>query len=81
MKKVSKLMGGAVEKLDTASCLLYGIKGTLDVTTAILKEVKQRPVRDMKPACKQGELFSFGFLPEENETLARICLGSLVETI
>jgi hypothetical protein len=79
--KMSKTMCSAAEKMDRASLLLYRIKADLDETAAIVKEIKQRPNWDIKPVCEQEELFSFVVLPEENETLARLCLGSLVETI
>jgi hypothetical protein len=79
--KTSKLMGRTEEKLEAAACLLHTIKTELDKTEVILNEVKQGPVWDIEPVYKQEELFSFVVLPEENETLARLCLDSLVETI
>jgi hypothetical protein len=80
-KKMGKTMDEAAEKLDRASFLLYGIKSGLDETAAVVKKIKEGPDFDIKPLCKQGELFSFGGLPEENKPLAKLCLGSLVETL
>jgi hypothetical protein len=75
-------MSRTTEKLDAASCLLHTIKTELDDTAAILQEARQgKNWGNIKPICKQGELFSIAVLPEENEALARLCLGSLVETI
>jgi hypothetical protein len=78
---MSELMRRTVEKLGVAACLLHTIKMELDKTVITLNRAKQDPKRDIKPVYKQKELFLCGFLPEENETLARLCLGSLVETI
>jgi hypothetical protein len=79
--KTSKLMGRTMENLDTAACLICEIKEGLDSATSILNEAKQGPNWDIEPLYKQEELFSFAVLPEETEILARVCLGSLVETI
>jgi hypothetical protein len=82
MKTMSKLMISATEKLDAVSFLLHTIKTDLDNVAVILQEAKQgKNWGNIKPICKQEELFSLAVLPEENETLARLCLNSLVETI
>jgi hypothetical protein len=81
MKTASELMVCTAEKLDIMACLLHTIKTELDDTAAILNEAKQGPNWDIEPVYKQEELFSFFVLPEENATLERLCLGSLVETI
>jgi hypothetical protein len=74
-------MGRTVEKLDAVACLLHTIKTELDDTAAILNEARQGSNWGIEPVHKQQELFSFVVLSEENVTLERLCLGSLVETI
>jgi hypothetical protein len=81
VKKTSKITSKTIKNLDTASHLLHEIKVDLDKTAAMVKEIKQGPYMNITPIYKQEELFSFVVLPEENETLKRVCLGSLVETI
>jgi hypothetical protein len=68
-----------LEKLNKVAALLQETKADLDKVMDIEKEIRQGKVWAIKPICKQGELFSF--LPEENETLARLCLSTLVETL
>jgi hypothetical protein len=66
-----------------ASALVHEAKLLLSATEHELKEVKAVSsfLSQIKPLIRQPALFLEMNLPEENETLSRVCLDSLVETL
>jgi hypothetical protein len=80
--KTSKLMSRTLGKMGKASALIYETKTKLKEMAIMTEEIKNERGFHFEPICKQGELFPcLENLPEDNEALARLCLGSLVETL